>query len=547
MSLIQFAGGRVYDPRNNVHGDVRDLWVLGKKIVAAPPDAFKPQRVINVQGRVLMPGGVDAHSHVCGQGVNDARHLQLGLPRTTTGHPDVIRRRGPQQLIPTVAATGELYSGLGYTTVIDAAIPPSNARGAHLELSCLPGPQKAFLTLTGNHPYALGLIQKGEQDRLQSFCAWLLAATRAYGMKVVNPGGVANWSSGNEGMLGVDDEVVGYGITPRTIIAQLAEAADALKLPHAIHLHCNRLGLPGNWTTTLESMKAFEGRRGHLTHVQFQSYGGDPNDPTSMCSGSEPLIDYWNAHRNLTVDVGQVLFGDAMSLTGDLAAADYLRRLLRSKSFSMRSGCDGGCGVMPLRYKDTSFVHALQWAVGLEWFLRAEDLWRLALSTDHPNGGAFVSYPEIIALLMSETYRSEVLKKLPEKVRERSALAGMKREYTLSEIAVITRAAPARILGLQNKGHLGEGADADICVYSPNDDKREMFALPYLVMRGGEIVLEDGEIRNMTPTSTLYVSRAYDHAAIGDVHDWVRDELCISPANFPIQDRELLANSTEAV
>ncbi len=36
---------------------------------------------------------------------------------------------------------------------------------------------------------------------------------------------------------------------------------------------------------------------------------------------------------------------------------------------------------------------------GIEWFLRVEDPWKVALSTDHPNGGSFLSYPQIIALL----------------------------------------------------------------------------------------------------------------------------------------------------
>ena len=48
--------------------------------------------------------------------------------------------------------------------------------------------------------------------------------------------------------------------------------------------------------------------------------------------------------------------------------------------------CEAGCGVLPFRYKDKSFVNALQWAIGLELFLLIEDPWRIALTTDHPNG-----------------------------------------------------------------------------------------------------------------------------------------------------------------
>src|SRR2546430_3031579 len=48
-----------------------------------------------------------------------------------------------------------------------------------------------------------------------------------------------------------------------------------------------------------------------------------------------------------------------------------------------------------------------QWAVGLELFLLARDPWRVVLSTDHPNGGSFLSYPRLIRLLMDRAYRDE--------------------------------------------------------------------------------------------------------------------------------------------
>ena len=76
------------------------------------------------------------------------------------------------------------------------------------------------------------------------------------------------------------------------------------------------------------------------------------------------------------------------------------------------------------------------------------------MSTDHPNGGSFLAYPQIIRLLMDATYRQDVLKTVPKEVQERSLLGDITREYTLYEICIITRSGPAKILGLKNKGHL---------------------------------------------------------------------------------------------
>ena len=57
----------------------------------------------------------------------------------------------------------------------------------------------------------------------------------------------------------------GYSnVTPGKIIPALAGIVDGLGLPHPLHLHCNNLGAPGNFTTTLETMKHLEGNRAHL-------------------------------------------------------------------------------------------------------------------------------------------------------------------------------------------------------------------------------------------------------------------------------------------
>ena len=55
--------------------------------------------------------------------------------------------------------------------------------------------------------------------------------------------------------------------------------------------------------------------------------------------------------------------------------------------------CEAGCGVIPFKYRDKSFVNALQWAIGLEIFIQVNDPWRVLLTTDHPNGAPFTSYP----------------------------------------------------------------------------------------------------------------------------------------------------------
>ena len=52
------------------------------------------------------------------------------------------------------------------------------------------------------------------------------------------------------------------------------------------------------------------------------------------------------------------------------------------------------------------------------------------LTTDHPNGGPFTSYPHLIKLLMNKTFRDDILAQLPPDVQKHSVLKSIKRIYS---------------------------------------------------------------------------------------------------------------------
>src|SRR4029079_13783989 len=161
------------------------------------------------------------------------------------------------------------------------------------------------------------------------------------------------------------------------------------------------------------------------------------------------------------------------------------------------------------------------------------------MSTDHPNGGSFLAYPPIIRLLMDRTYRRDVLKKCPPRVVERSTLGDLDREYTLNEIAIITRAGPARILGLTHKGHLGPGADADVTIYTPHENKQTMFELPRVVIKSGRIMSESGEMLEPFTGKTLQVAPDYDHDVEADIQDWFEMYYSVRWRNYPVDESYL--------
>ncbi|MCA9162554.1 MAG: formylmethanofuran dehydrogenase subunit A [Planctomycetales bacterium] len=541
-NLFRITGGYVYDPINGVDGQVRDIWIENGRIVPPPSDPFaQPARTLNAAGLVVMPGGIDMHCHIAGPKVNTARKMRPEEKRKA----EPVRRTsethsGTMGSVPSTFATGYKYIGLGYTTAFDAAVPPLSARHAHEEFEDTPCIDKGFYVLMGNNHYIMRAIRDGEPERMKAFVAWLLGSAKGYATKLVNPGGVEVWkhhASGN--VSGIDEQVDFYNVTPRQIIREMARTVDELRLPHAVHIHSNMLGMPGNWVTTLDTMKALEGHRGHMTHIQFHSYGGGDGDETTFNSKVAPLADYVNQNPNITVEVGQVLFGETTSMTGDGPLGYYLANIYGTKWFSADTEMESGCGIAPIKYRNKSLVHALQWAIGLEWYLMVQDPWRVVMSTDHPNGGSFLAYPQIIRLLMDRTYRQDVLKTVNPLVRERSQLADLDREYTLNEIAIITRAGPARILGLKNKGHLGPGADADITIYSPHENKETMFELPRYVIKGGQIVVDDGEIRENLLGKTLYVAPEYDRDVETNIAEWFEQFYSIRFRNYPVGEEYL--------
>ena len=536
LSYMMIRGGHVVDPTHGIDG-VLDLWIDREtgRVVPAPADPdTKAERVIDARGYVVMPGGIDIHCHIAGSKVNAARLLR---PEEARDHgplsPGSQLRSGTRGSIPTTFSTGYQYAGLGYTFAMDAAIAPLGARHAHHELEDTPAIDKAMLILAGNNHFVMDCLGAGNHAAARDYIAWLLGVTRAYGIKAVNPGGVERWKQGGRlAWATVDEPVPGFGVTPRQILVGLARAADELKLPHPLHLHGLNLGLPGNAASTLELMQTLNGHRAHLAHVQFMSYGGDPVQPASIVPAVAELADFVNAHPALPVDVGQVMFGETTSMTADGAVGLFLHKVTGRKWHSQDVEQETGCGVVPIRYEDHNLVHALQWAIGLEWFLRVSDPWRVALSTDHPNGAAFTAYPQLMALLMSKNLRDEVFARLPAAARERSGLAAMGREYSLTEIAIVTRAGPARMLGLTDRGHLGPGAHGDVTIYAPDDDRTRMFALPRYVIKDGQVIVDDGEIRATPQGHTLEVAPEFDEQIVPAVRDWFERDASIAFSHF---------------
>lgn len=538
------------DPLQNIKGEIVDIPVKDGKIVE---DVSSSAEVIDVGGRLVMPGGIDIHSHIAGPKVNVGRLIRPEDHYNSFMSRKPSRRSGSGKTTPTTYITGYRYARMGWTMVVEPATPPLKTRHTHEELDDVPIIDKACIPLVDSNWVLLHFLSRGDLDSAAIFVAWLLQATKGYGLKLVDPGVALKWIEGTGFGLGFDEQIPIFNITPREIVRGLGKVNEMLRLPHPIHVHCNRLGIPGNYETTVETIRE-AGRsigRIHITHAQFNSYKGE--NWAELKPGSEEVAKAVMETKGATLDMGQLIFGTSTTMTADAPFEFALYHLTSIRKWAGGEvEAESASGVVPFKYKKKNLVNAVQWCIGLELALLVEDPWKVFLTTDHPNGGPFTRYPRIMLWLMRRKAREEILNKISRAARRRALLPSLEREYTLYEIAVMTRASPARILGLENvKGTLRPGADADISVYDVKPDMIDEIGdeefvktlrYAYLTVKSGRIVVKNGEVTETMYGSTYYVKhpKAEEFKTIeGEVKELFQKWYTVNFNQYTVHEREV--------
>jgi formylmethanofuran dehydrogenase subunit A len=563
--------GSVFDPLNGINGDKKDIFIREGKVVPSLSSAEqKDALVIDARGKTVMPGGVDSHSHVAGTKVNAGRlmrpedHYKSVRARTALTH------SGSGYTVPSVYKQGYDYAAMGYTTVFEAAMPPLEARHTHEEMRATPILDMGAYMVLGNNWFIMRYLKEGDIEKAAAYTSWMLRTHKGYGIKCVNPAGVENWGWARN-VSGLDQPNIHFEVTPRELIRGLAEVNEMLGLPMSLHLHSNNLGHPGNWETARDSLMITSGMEArnksqlewgetqesarrrqtvYLAHAQFSAYGG--TSWRDFCSGAADLAKYINQVDDVVIDSGSVPFGPATTMTGDGPAQHDLYMITGQKWSNTDVELECGSGVLPLVYMKSSPVHSVQWAIGLEVMLLIDDPWKTIMTTDHPNGGIFTQYPQLLTWLMSKKARDDTAKECHKWAYDKSTLGGVDRELSLYEMAIVTRANPARTIGMAyRKGHLGAGADGDVTIYdidpanlNPNDTSAltAKLARPGYTIKDGRIVARQGEIVSVPDGRRFYcqpyVDEDLEKDMLKDVKDWFK-YYTVGFANYPVPDKYL--------
>ncbi|MFQ5977851.1 MAG: formylmethanofuran dehydrogenase subunit A [Candidatus Heimdallarchaeota archaeon] len=549
---ILIRNGFVYDPINGINGEKMDIHIGNGKIIE---NVNNPDFVYDASGKIVMAGGFDVHSHVAGGNLTTARTLRPEDNRKGVKEKGPFTRAEGGAGLPSAFATGYRYIKMGYTFLLQPGMPPLSARQTHDELNDIPIVDKTALVLTEKNWFMMRAFMEEDWDFAARFMAWLNWATKASGTKIVAPGSTEAWAWGKS-CKNIDDEVPRWNITPKDIFLGLGKANEMLNIPHSIHLHLNALGIPGNAAVTLESIQALDSlskssvvardQIAHLTHLQFNAYGGE--SWKTFQSGTEEICKAINKRNNITTDVGAITPGDWTTLTADGPTEYFLSRLNGLKWCNLDTEFETGAGCVPFVYSLKNRANAIQWAIGLELFLLIDDPWKVMLTTDHPNSGPFTDYPIIMSWLMSKAERDRTMKEKCQKdLGSKSIIASLDREYDLYELAIITRSAGSKCFGLETKGHLGVGADADIAVYDFNPEKqdpskepqtiRRAFSSAAFVVKSGLPIVRDGEIiAEAPPGTTWYLDLPQREGVEEEISEFFKKYYSVSLNNYPIRE-----------
>ena len=351
---LRITGGHVHDPANGVDGEVRDICIEDGRIVAELPDRRRRRSTraawsscpaawtstpTSPARAATTPAGCCPKStppirrprRRCssGEGVprsghrrHRAEHVHHRLPlRRPRLHHGVRRRRG--------AAHGAAQS--------------------HAELDDTPFVDAGFFVLMGNDEYLLRQIDAGERDRARDYAAWLLGATGGYAIKIVNPGGIEVWKAGQRNLTGLDDAArrpAGHAARDSRDARRRGQRA-AAAAPGRTSTATTSASA-GNVATTLAT-HAGAGRPARALHPP--AVPRLRRQPTARAGARRAarVIEYVNAHPEVSGDVGQVMFGPATTLTADGPVEYLLHKSSGRKWVNVDIELETGCGIVPLR------------------------------------------------------------------------------------------------------------------------------------------------------------------------------------------------------
>jgi len=512
MNRLIIKNGLIFDPINNINGEIKDILIESGKIV----EKFSSEtnlKEINAKGKTIIPSAIDIHTHVASQQVNWARLLGSNI--------DKFKEVWKGLRLKNIAKD---YISMGYTFILEANVFPSLAKQTIFNFQQIPVLDKAMLLNISNlWPLELE-FQRGKIKEMAVFLSDLLSKTYGFGFKVYNPFECETWDF-KELREDLTKQGRLFNFSALDVYESVVKCVESLGMPHSAHVHIegyeNEIGKE-NLFKVLEKIRSLNLEPNQKTHSKIKRHQilhlAHAN-AYSFDGNNETLINFLNNNQNYSVDLSFIGFNKINPIiTSD-------RRLINSmltldaidsqyKLISSAVEFEGDSFVSMRTLDKSKYQDCILWANALDLALNVKNKYQLCFSLNFPNYANLMDIPEIATWLISKEARDNYMEGMNKEFLKDSILKSDDKVLNFTEFLQLTRVSPAICLGFGSiKGNIGQGADADINVLNLNIKetdlskdfgkfKKELSNIEY-VIKSGEIVKKQDKF-NLNPQGSIF-------------------------------------------
>ncbi|MBD3230692.1 MAG: amidohydrolase family protein [Candidatus Lokiarchaeota archaeon] len=457
MRKLLIKNGLIFDPLNEISGEKKDILIEDGKII----DKFSSQedlKEIDASGKTVIPAAIDIHAHIASQQVNWARLLGSKNQK--------FIETWNRLTLKNIAID---YIANGYTFIIDANVYPSLSKQTIFNFSNLPVLDKGMLLNVGNLWVLEDEFQRGKIEEISYFISDILSMCKGFGIKAYNPFEAESWNF-KELRDNVEQGGRLYNFSSLEVYKNLTDAVENLKLPHSVHAHIegyeNIVG-KNNLKKVLENIDfsnlVRENEKSitrdqifHLAHANSYNIDGDNSE----------LLSVINSNNAIDLDLGFIGFDDINPLiTSDRRLINNHMKKDNGEAKVIRTAyeTEGDSFVSFRKFDKKNKEHCMLWANCLELALKTENKWQIQLSFNFPHYSHVKNLPKIVSWLISVEARENFMKNMNNDFLNNTSLNEINNFLTFNDIVTITRASPAKSLGLaEMKGNFSLGADGDV-------------------------------------------------------------------------------------
>jgi len=492
MGKLLIKNGLVYDPLNEISEEKKDILIENGKII----EKFSSQKdikEIDASGKTVFPAASDIHSHIASQQVNWVR--LLGSKKEQFAK--IWNRL-------TLESIAQDYLAMGYTLVIDANVYPSLSKQTILDFSNLPVLDKGMLLNVSNLWALEDEFQRGKITELSYFLSDLLSKCKGFGIKVYNPFEAEAW---NFKVLRENIEKGGklYNFSALDVYKNLTKATEQLNLPHSVHAHIEGYEsqiAKKNLNIILQNINFSEiGKNNQDSNLRNQVFHLAHGNALNIDGDNSELIEFLNSSDSVDMDLGFIGFDKFNPLiTSDRRLINDLMSSAENEAKVIRSAneTEGDSFVSFRVFDKNNKKHCIMWANAIELALKVKNKWQIQLSFNYPNYSNVKDLPKIMTWLMSKEARDSFMKDMNQDFLKQSPLNNTDEELNFNDFITITRASPAKSLGLGHiKGSFSPGADGDVNILNIDMNKTDLskdYEKLETALKDIEYVIKDGDI-----------------------------------------------------